>query len=175
MCFAILSCKSDKTSVTETSIENPPTEKKSEEELSSIYAYYHTSPSNLTEREENKMIDYVLKRGLDIVRSPEGVYYQVLNQGKGSDIKWGDELTVDYKGYTIEGKVFDSSYKRGEPLTFKVGNMIDGWNRTLLKMKRGDEAIMIIPSRLAYGSKGLAGIIEPNSTLVFEIKILDKQ
>lgn len=169
----LFSCKSDKNEIKKEveQIEKAPP---SDGELSSIYSYYKPDPKNRSEEEENAIIDYATDQEWSVERTPEGVYYMVTKEGEGNPIKWGEKLSVDYKGYRLDGKVFDSSYKRGEPITFKVGNMIDGWNRTLTRLKKGDHATLIIPSRLAYGADGLGKLIGPDEILVFEIEILNK-
>ena len=83
-----------------------------------------------------------------------------------------DTVTVDYKASTINGKVFDSSYKRGKPAVFKVSNMIRGFQEALLLMKTGGIWEVYIPSQLAYGSRGVPGVIGPNETLIFKIHLI---
>jgi cyclophilin family peptidyl-prolyl cis-trans isomerase len=118
---------------------------------------------------------------LDIIRSkwPEtkqtqsGVRYMVLDDGRGrKKPKDGTEVTVHYSGSLLNGTVFDTS-DGGEPLVFKVGQVIEGWNEMLKDMKKGEVRLAIIPPELGYGSRGYPGIIPPNSFLVFEIELLD--
>jgi len=102
-----------------------------------------------------------------------GLQYKVLKEGEGGSPTLSDTVTVHYTGKLIDGEVFDSSVERGEPATFRVGQVIKGWQEGLQKMKVGDKWMMYIPSDLAYGAEGRPGAIEPNSVLVFEVELLD--
>lgn len=141
------------------------------ETLSFLYDRYYTDPQTQAEKDENLIIDYITEHNIAVEYSPEGIYYQITKAGKGDPIKWSDRISVHYKGYRLDGVEFDSSYKRGKPINFRVGEMIDGWNHTLKRMKRGDEALLIIPSRLAYGNEGRGSLVRSNDVLIFEIKI----
>jgi FKBP-type peptidyl-prolyl cis-trans isomerase FklB len=82
---------------------------------------------------------------------------------------------VNYRGTLIDGKEFDSSYKRGEPATFPVSGVIAGWTEALQLMKEGAKWQLVIPPGLAYGEKGAGPVIGPNSTLVFEVELIKVQ
>jgi FKBP-type peptidyl-prolyl cis-trans isomerase FklB len=82
-------------------------------------------------------------------------------------------VTVNYKGTLIDGTEFDSSYKRGEPATFPVGGVIKGWTEALQLMKPGAKCQLFIPASLAYGERGAGRDIGPNSTLIFDVELLD--
>jgi FKBP-type peptidyl-prolyl cis-trans isomerase FklB len=103
---------------------------------------------------------------------PGGVAYKVLKSGDGVSPKPTDQVTVHYRGVLVDGKPFDSSYDRGEPTTFGVGDVIDGWSQALVNMKAGDKWKVVIPPALAYGEQGFGPAIGPNATLVFEIELL---
>lgn len=95
--------------------------------------------------------------------------------GKGSEVKDGDTVSVNYKGTLVDGKEFDNSYKRGQPFEFKVGEgrVIKGWDLGLVGMKVGGKRKLTIPSELGYGERGAGADIPPNSTLIFEIELLE--
>ncbi|MGL4858356.1 MAG: FKBP-type peptidyl-prolyl cis-trans isomerase, partial [Enterobacteriaceae bacterium] len=102
-----------------------------------------------------------------------GLVYIVEKQGKGPRPKDSDTVVVNYKGTLIDGTEFDSSYKRGEPLTFRLNEIIPGWSEGLKLVHKGSKVKLVIPPALAYGESGVPGSIPPNSTLVFEIELLD--
>ena len=114
---------------------------------------------------ENKKKDGVITRD-------SGLQYKVLKTGKGKQPTADASITAHYKGTLIDGHEFDSSYRRGEPATFGVGQVIKGWQEVLPLMKEGDKWEVYIPSELAYGERGSAGGIGPNETLIFEIELL---
>ena len=101
-----------------------------------------------------------------------GLQYQIIKAGTGASPKATDTVVTHYRGNLIDGKVFDSSYKRGQPATFPVNGVIKGWTEALQKMKVGGKWKLFIPSELAYGEKGPASI-GPNSVLIFEIELLE--
>ena len=102
---------------------------------------------------------------------PDGLEYKVLQQGTGPKPTAGDEVTVNYRGTFVDGKEFDSSYKRNEPLTLPVSGVIKGWTEALQMMPVGSKWELVIPPSLAYGDRGRQGM-PPNSTLVFEVELL---
>jgi len=110
------------------------------------------------------------KDGVTVTKS--GIQYKILTEGKGPKPKATDTVTVNYRGTLIDGKEFDSSYKRGEPATFAVNAVIPGWTEVLQLMPEGSKWEVTIPSDLAYGPGGAGGDIGPNATLVFEIELL---
>ena len=102
-----------------------------------------------------------------------GLQYKVVQEGKGDAPKLGDTATVHYRGTFIDGTEFDSSYKRGQPASFVVGEVIPGWNEGLQMMKVGAKYKLAIPAALAYGPRGQGGAIPPNAVLLFEVELLD--
>jgi len=124
------------------------------------------------DKDKNAILNYAMDKMVDVQSTSSGIYYQIIEKGEGTLAKWGDYVTTHYKGYTLEGKVFDSSYARNKPLQFYIGNMIAGWNEGLELLKPGGKAIFMIPSALAYGEKGLGKNIAPNTPLVFEVHLL---
>lgn len=101
-----------------------------------------------------------------------GLQYKVLNEGEGAQPAASDEVTVNYEGRLIDGTVFDSSYERGEPVTFTLDHVIPGWTEGLQLMKEGSKYTFFIPSDLAYGEQGAGPQILPNSTLIFDVELL---
>jgi FKBP-type peptidyl-prolyl cis-trans isomerase FklB len=110
------------------------------------------------------------KEGVKVTKS--GIQYKVIKAGKGKKPKASDTVKVHYRGTLIDGREFDSSYKRKEPAKFPLRGVIKGWQEILPMMKTGAKWHIAVPSELAYGPRGQGGMIGPNSTLVFEIELL---
>ena len=108
-----------------------------------------------------------------VVTLPSGLQYQVLQQGNGEKPKATDKVTCHYHGTLINGTVFDSSVERGTPAVFGVNQVIPGWVEALQLMPVGSKWRLFIPSNLAYGENGAGEMIEPNSTLIFDVELLD--
>ena len=109
------------------------------------------------------------------VTTDSGLMYEVIQEGSGTEKpSTGDNVSAHYTGMFMDGRKFDSSVDRGQPIQFPVGTgrVIKGWDEALLDMKKGEKRILIIPPDLAYGPKG-RGPIPPNSTLVFEVELVD--
>jgi FKBP-type peptidyl-prolyl cis-trans isomerase FkpA len=106
-------------------------------------------------------------------KTKTGLQYQIITKGTGPVAKSGDMVKVDYYGVLLDGKEFDNSFKRGEAITFPVGqgNVIPGWDEALLLLPKGTKAILFIPAALGYGETG-SGEIPANSELVFYIEVL---
>ncbi|MRS17084.1 FKBP-type peptidyl-prolyl cis-trans isomerase [Enterobacteriaceae bacterium RIT691] len=104
--------------------------------------------------------------------SSTGLLYKVEKEGTGDAPKDSDTVVVNYKGTLIDGKEFDNSYTRGEPLSFRLDGVIPGWTEGLKNVKKGGKIKLVIPPALAYGKAGVPGI-PANSTLVFEVELLD--
>ena len=101
-----------------------------------------------------------------------GLQYKVITEGTGPKPTATDTVVCNYKGTLIDGKEFDSSYKRGEPATFPVSGVIKGWTEALQLMPVGSKWQLFIPSDLAYGERGAGAEIGPNSTLIFEVELI---
>ena len=106
-----------------------------------------------------------------IVTLPSGLQYEIVQEGTGLKPTTADTVVCHYRGTFIDGKEFDSSYKRGEPAEFPVTGVIKGWTEALQLMKVGAKWKLYIPSDLAYGRSGRGGI-GPNETLLFEIELV---
>ncbi len=104
-----------------------------------------------------------------------GLQYAVVNSGddNGASPNASDTVVVHYQGTLVDGTVFDSSYARGEPVTFALGSIIPGWQEVLQLMKPGDKWAVVLPSELAYGERGAGQSIGPNETLLFDIELLE--
>jgi FKBP-type peptidyl-prolyl cis-trans isomerase FklB len=107
-----------------------------------------------------------------VTTTTSGLQYKVLKSGSGASPKKTDSVKVHYHGTLIDGKVFDSSVQRGEPVTFQVDGVIPGWVEALQLMKVGDKWQLFIPSKLAYAERSPDPTIGPNATLVFEVELL---
>ena len=101
-----------------------------------------------------------------------GLQYEVLSEGTGPTPTASDKVEVNYKGTLLNGETFDSSYDRGQSVTFPLGNVIPGWTEGLQLMKVGSKFKFYIPAALAYGDRGAGGKIGPNETLIFEVELI---
>ena len=104
-----------------------------------------------------------------------GLRYKILQNGTGKQATKGASVSVHYKGQLLDGTVFDSSYKRKQPIDFNVGvgQVISGWDEGIQLLKVGDKARFVIPSNLAYGAQGAGGVIPPNATLIFDVELVN--
>ena len=102
-----------------------------------------------------------------------GLQYEVITEGTGAMPADSDTVKVHYKGTLIDGTEFDSSYNRGEPVTFPLNAVIPGWTEGLQLMKVGSKYKLYIPSKIGYGERGVSQVIPPNSTLIFEVELLE--
>ena len=107
-----------------------------------------------------------------MIALPSGVQYKVITAGIGDSPQDVDTVSVHYRGTHIDGTEFDSSYKRGQPASFKLNGVIKGFSEALSKMNAGSKWAVYIPSDLAYGERGAGGNIGPNETLIFELELI---
>lgn len=120
---------------------------------------------------EEFLVQNAQKEG--VISLPDGLQYKILVKGQGESPDTSNIVTVNYEGKTIDGKVFDSSYKNGKPATFPLKGVIKGWQEALSMMKPGAKWRIFVPSNLAYGERGYPNSpIKPNSTLIFDIELL---
>ncbi len=113
-----------------------------------------------------------LSKGFD--KTDSGLRYQIIQKGSGAQAAKGNKVEVHYKGQLPDGTVFDSSYKRNQPIGFTlgVGQVIPGWDEGISLLQVGDKARFVIPSDLAYGSSGAGGVIPPDATLIFDVELV---
>lgn len=104
--------------------------------------------------------------------TPSGLQYKVITEGTGKKPKATETVTVHYRGTLIDGTEFDSSIKRGEPISFGLNRVIAGWTEGLQLMPTGSKYEFYIPYNLAYGERGAGGVIPPYATLIFEVELL---
>ena len=107
-----------------------------------------------------------------IITMDNGLQYRILKEGKGAKPDENSEVTVHYEGRLLDGKVFDSSFERGQPATFRLNQVIRGWNEGLQQMPEGSTWELFVPADLAYGPGGIPGRIAPNSTLIFKVELI---
>ena len=112
------------------------------------------------------------KKKEGVITLPSGLQYKVIKAGSGNKPKATDNVSVHYQGTLTNGTEFDSSYRRGQPVSFPVNGVIPGWTEALQLMEVGAKWQVVIPSNLAYGDRGAGPQIGPNSTLIFEIELL---
>ena len=114
-----------------------------------------------------------LAAGFD--KTDSGLRYKIIQNGNGAQAEKGKTVSVHYEGSLDNGQVFDSSYKRNQPIDFQlgVGQVISGWDEGISLLKVGDKARFVIPSNLAYGSRGAGGVIPPDATLIFDVELMN--
>lgn len=126
--------------------------------------------------EEKKAAEAELEKlAAGFKKTASGLRYQIIQEGDGTKAEKGKMVSVHYKGQLADGTVFDSSYKRNQPIDFPlgVGQVIPGWDEGIALLKVGEKARLVIPSDLGYGSRGAGGVIPPNATLVFDVELMN--
>ena len=113
------------------------------------------------------------KKKPGVVTQPSGLQYKILKDGTGKSPKATDTVVVHYRGTLINGKEFDSSYRRNQPATLAVNQFVAGWVEALQRMKVGSKWQLFVPANLGYGENGAGQDIGPNSTLIFDLELLD--
>ena len=135
------------------------------------------NPAGIEANQQKAIAEYAAKNNLKLEKTNTGLYYSVTQMGTGAKPMAGDTVSVHYVGTTLaEGKEFDNSRQRNQPFKFPVGQgmVIPGWDEGLQLFPKGTKAILVIPSKLAYGEMGAPGSpIGPNSVLVFDIELVD--
>ena len=131
------------------------------------------SKMNAASIEQGKVFLEENKKRANIVTLPSGLQYEVINEGKGKMAKATEQVKCHYEGTLIDGTMFDSSIKRGQPAVFGVNQVIPGWVEALQLMPEGSKWKLYIPSELGYGAQGAGEMIPPHSTLVFEVELLE--
>ena len=134
-----------------------------------------TKESGALKAQQEKIKGMIKDRWPKATRSPSGLYSDVEQKGEGDAPAKGTTVKVHYTGRLLLGnRKFDSSYDRGEPITFPVGTgrVIQGWDEALIQMAKGEKRTLIIPPELAYGERGAGGVIPPNAWLVFDVEMV---
>jgi FKBP-type peptidyl-prolyl cis-trans isomerase len=126
--------------------------------------------------EQKKMAEEALEKlaaGFD--KTESGLRYKMIQKGNGKQAEKGKTVSVHYSGSLENGMVFDSSYKRKQPIEFTLGRgqVIEGWDEGIALLQVGDKARFVIPSYLGYGSRGAGGVIPPDATLIFDVELMD--
>ncbi len=113
------------------------------------------------------------KKKAGIHELPEGIQYEVIKEGAGPQPKLSDSIKAHYKGSLLDGKEFDSSFKRNQPFSAPLTALIRGWQIAIPQMNTGSHWRLWIPSHLAYGDRGAGGDIPGGATLIFEVELLE--
>lgn len=147
------------------------TDQEAEEALTQ---FQEEAVNSLLERQKKEGAAYLAANGKkpDVKTTPTGLQYKILKAGAGPKPKADDTVTAHYRGTLIDGKEFDNSYKRGEPLVLQVNGVIPGWTEALQLMAVGSKWQLTVPANLAYGERGRPPVIAPNSTLLFDVELL---
>lgn len=111
------------------------------------------------------------------ITTASGLTYIITQEGTGAPLKTGDNIVVNYTGLLTDGRKFDSSFDSGEPITFPLGaaKVIKGWDEAFLKLRVGSRATLITPPSIAYGARGIGGVIPPDATLIFVVEVVGVQ
>ncbi|MBD3241522.1 MAG: hypothetical protein GF331_13110 [Chitinivibrionales bacterium] len=136
-----------------------------------VFAQLHQEESAKNLREQNEFLARNA-RADGVISTSSGLQYKVITEGAGTRPTMADQVVVHYRGTLLDGTEFDSSYRRGEPSTFPLESVIDGWAEVLQVMQVGSTYRVWIPSHLAYGEEGAGQAIGPNELLIFDIKLL---
>ncbi len=125
--------------------------------------------------EQQKIKEYLKTNKIKAKPTESGLYYIETQEGTGEQAHKGDVVRVHYTGKLLDGTKFDSSYDRNEPFEFKLGagQVIKGWDEGIGYMKEGGKATLIIPSKLGYGNRAVGGVIPANSTLIFDVELVE--
>ncbi|MBD0850962.1 peptidylprolyl isomerase [Maribacter arenosus] len=140
-------------------------------------AAFKTFESSKTQRlaeEKAKQARALDKVAAGFDETESGLRYKIIQKGNGEKAKVGQTVSVHYEGSLLNGQVFDSSYKRNQPIDFQlgVGQVIPGWDEGIALLQVGDKARFVIPSNLGYGSAGAGGVIPPDATLIFDVELM---
>ena len=139
-------------------------------EIKSPKKIQHAASSSFTNQKETLLN----QTSEEFITTSSGLQYRILDEGSGIDSPGPESMvSVHYRGKLTNGLEFDSSYKRNQPVSFPVNGVIRGWTEALQLMKEGDKWELIIPPDLGYGSKGAGNIIPPDSTLIFEVELIE--
>jgi len=171
MVLVLLGCQVDKPLLNE-----PPLEisKGSEESVVlQCSPWLYNRPSKVSELEQNVLVDHFIEADWMLQKTEGGIFFEIKEPGGSVRPAWGDKVLVHYVGRDLDLNVFDSSYRRGRPLEFYVGNVIQGWNEVLPMLGEGGRGIFVIPANKAYGEDGFGDLVSPGQHLIFDIQLLE--
>lgn len=132
------------------------------------------NPTNQNHKDRNIIINHLIDNGLKYNKTASGIYYNIDVVGEGEHPNLNSRITAHYEGTLLDGQVFDSSYKKGQPLQFSLGQVVAGWQESIPMLKKGGKGTFFVPSSLAYGPGGFPGtVIGPNAVLKFEIEVIN--
>jgi len=139
----------------------------------SLATFFGCKKEKQIDKDRQIILDYLAANNITATETESGLFYVVDLEGTGNFPPANADVTVHYKGYLTDGTVFDNSYDgAGQPLTFNLNGVIEGWTEGIPKFKKGGKGRLFIPSGLAYGSKKV-GSIPANSVLIFEVFLID--
>lgn len=146
-----------------------------EDAIQAIQNYFMNAEAKEAEKAVKEGEDFLAKNRAEagVVVLPSGLQYKILVEGNGAKPTGDATVKVDYTGTLIDGQVFDSSVERGTPAEFQVDQVIPGWTEALQMMPVGSKWMLYIPADLAYGDRQAGQLIKPNSTLIFEVELLE--
>ena len=148
-----------------------------EEASQHIQAYFSAKQNEMLKinKAEGEKFLAENKKEDNVVELPSGLQYEIITEGKGDIPNATDTVECHYHGTLIDGTVFDSSVQRGQPAVFGVTQVIKGWVEALQLMPVGSKWKLFVPSDMAYGEQGAGDLIQPNTTLIFEVELLGIQ
>ncbi len=152
-----------------------PTSMTSEEAKNLLNNYFAELQQKADEQNKKKGEAFLSenKKRAEVTTTASGLQYEIIKQGNGAKPSETDTVRCHYEGRLIEGRVFDSSYKRNQPADFPVNQVISGWVEALQLMPVGSKWRLFIPSELAYGVHGAGDVIGPNEALIFDVELLE--
>lgn len=143
-----------------------------DELLQKLYTDYYSNPTNQAQKDQNIIIDYLTENKILADKTDSGVYYKIYDYGTGVPFVRSQQFVARYTGYFLDGRIFDSNVDTTDPLIKRVGEMIQGWNETLLLCSPQSKVSLFIPSHMAYGQTGVKNVVPPNTVLAFDIEFL---
>lgn len=130
-----------------------------------------TSPKDSIETEHNLLVNHAIDSGYLVTLDDNRVLYQITTEGTGISPGYRDYIYINYRARLLNGRLVDSSYKKGKAFSGYLGNLVPGW-MSLKHFKEGSTGRLLVPSRLAYGHEGIPNVIPPDSPIVFEVELL---
>tara|TARA_Y100000994_G_scaffold247783_1_gene253880 strand:+ start:943 stop:2016 length:1074 start_codon:yes stop_codon:yes gene_type:complete len=142
---------------------------------SSVFQKYQDLEKQKAKEKAAELEKQLATHTKNAIKTSSGLQYVILTSSEGEKPQNGQKVSVNYSGFLLDGTMFDSSYKRNKPFEFVLGQgrVIKGWDEGVALLNKGSKAKFIIPPHLAYGSRGAGGLIPPNSTLIFEVELIE--